>query len=265
MESASDGPIGEVWFQRAEPAATDPALLLKLLFANESLSIQVHPDDSYARSMGLPNGKTEAWYILAAEPDAKVALGLNTSVTAETLRQAITSGAIAELIAWHTVRAGDVIFVPAGTIHAIGAGLVIAEIQQNSDTTFRLFDYGRPRELHVEQGVAVANPGPAVTQAMPRRLTDNRTVLIECPSFVLERVDLPASTQWDLMVDRETWLLATQGDAQVGSIQLGIGQAVFMDADRAVIDVGPGGFSGLVAYTDAPPRQNPLRMIARTT
>ena len=97
----------------------------------------------YAQSMGLPNGKTEAWYVLSATPEAKVALGLKRRLTPQQLREAIDDGSISDLVVWQAVSAGDVIFVPAGTIHAIGAGLVIAEIQQRSDATFRLFDHGR--------------------------------------------------------------------------------------------------------------------------
>ena len=136
--------IGEIWYGRADNSGVDPSLLLKLLFTSQPLSIQVHPNDVFARSMGLPNGKTEAWYILSATPEAKVALGLSRRLTPQQLREAIEDGSIADLIVWHAVSADDVISVPAGTIHAIGAGLVIAELQQRSDTTFRLFDPGRP-------------------------------------------------------------------------------------------------------------------------
>ncbi len=162
--------IGELWFQRADMNAPDPALLLKLLFTKEPLSIQVHPDDAFAQSIGLAHGKTEAWYILSATPGAKVAVGLKRRLAAPQLRTSIEDGSIADLVHWRRVLKDDVIFVPAGTIHAIGAGLVIAEIQQRSDATFRLFDYGRQRELHVDNAVAVANAGPAECQSVPRRL-----------------------------------------------------------------------------------------------
>ena len=161
--------IGEVWFERADAAAPKPALLLKLLFTSEPLSIQVHPDDSFARSIGLPNGKTEAWYILSAKPGAQVAIGLKHPLSAAELRASIEDGSIAEKVQWRSVRSGDVIFVPAGTIHAIGGGIVLAEIQQQSDATFRLFDYGRQRELHVDNAVAVARIGPAAIVWISRR------------------------------------------------------------------------------------------------
>ena len=128
--------VGELWFQRVDKNAPDPALLLKLLFTNEPLSIQVHPDDAFARSMGLPNGKTEAWYILSAAPDAQAAVGLKRRVTPQELHASIRDGSIADLVQWRPGLKGDTIFVPAGTIHAIGAGIVLAEIQQHSDATF---------------------------------------------------------------------------------------------------------------------------------
>src|SRR5579872_6681680 len=174
----SAGPVGELWFQRTDRSAPIPALLLKLLFTSEPLSIQVHPDDAFARSIGLPNGKTEAWYILTATPDARVALGLKRHLTPQQLREAIRDGSIAGLTQWRSVAKGDIIFVPAGTIHAIGAGIVLAEIQQHSDATFRLFDYGRWRQLHEDSAVAVADAGPAQAQIAPRRLTATRTALI---------------------------------------------------------------------------------------
>ncbi len=183
--------IGELWFQRADTNAPDPALLLKLLFTKEPLSIQVHPDDRSAHEIGLAHGKTEAWYILSAIPGAEIAIGLKRRLATAQLRTSIEDGSISDLVQWQQVRTDDLIFMPAGTIHAIGPGLVIAEIQQRSDATFRLFDHGRQRELHVDAAVAAANPGPAERQPAPRRLTDARILLIASPHFALERIDLP--------------------------------------------------------------------------
>src|SRR5437867_1385111 len=152
--------VGELWFERADKNAPAPALLLKLLFTSEPLSIQVHPDDTFARAIGMPNGKSEAWYILSAEPGAQIGVGLKHRVTPQELHASIRSSSIVDLVDWRPVAQGDSIFVPAGTIHAIGAGIVLAEIQHHSDATFRLFDYGRQRELHEDNGVAVANTGP---------------------------------------------------------------------------------------------------------
>ena len=184
--------IGEIWYERPDSAALDPSLLLKLLFTSQPLSVQVHPDDAFAHAMGLPRGKTEAWYVLSAAPEAKVALGLSRRLTAQQLREAIGDGSISSLLVWHTVSANDVLFVPAGTIHAIGAGLVIAELQQRSDTTFRLFDHGRERELHIEDAIMVADAGTADFQVRQSQLTAERRLLVSNLHFGFERIDLTA-------------------------------------------------------------------------
>jgi mannose-6-phosphate isomerase len=249
----SDGAIGELRFQRADKDAPIPALLLKILFTSEPLSIQVHPDDAFARSMGLPNGKTEAWYILSATAEARIAVGLKRHLTPQELRAAIRDGSIAGLTQWRPAVKGDIIFVPAGTIHAIGGGIVLAEIQQRSDTTFRLFDYGRPRQLHEDSAVAVSNAGPLQNQSSPRRLTVARTVLVASQHFVLERVDLPANSNWVLDAHQETWILVIGGQARIGLTSASVGDVVFAEADRAGIEVGPDGMSGLIAYPGPDP------------
>ena len=250
---ASGDPVGELWFQRADNNAPTPALLLKLLFTSEPLSIQVHPDDEFARGIGLPNGKTEAWYILAAIPGARVALGLKRHLTPQQLRMAIRDGSIAGLAQWRPAVKGDIIFVPAGTIHAIGAGIVLAEIQQRSDTTFRLFDYGRQRELHEDSAVAVSDAGPVQAQAGSQHLTAARTVLVASPHFVIEQVDLPANSSWTLNTDRETWILVIEGRARIGVTDTTAGNAIFVKDDSAGIEVGQGGMSCLIAYPGPDP------------
>ena len=249
-DARHDGePIGEIWYERPGPAAADSSLLLKLLFTSQPLSIQVHPDDAFAHSIGLPRGKTEAWYVLRAAPDAKVALGLKHPMTPHELREAIDDGSIAKSVAWQAVSADDAILVPAGTIHAIGAGLVIAEIQQRSDATFRMFDHGRQRELHVENAMMVADTGPAEFQVRPNRLTGERTLLVASPHFRFEKVDLPPHSAWRLEADRETWLLVLGGGARTGSFDVATGDAVFAQADRVAIATGAGGLVALLAYT----------------
>jgi mannose-6-phosphate isomerase len=262
--STSDGPIGELWFERPEPAAPETALLLKLLFTTEPLSIQVHPDDAFARSIGLSNGKTEAWYILSAIPGALVAVGLNYPRSAAELRTAIADGSIANIVHWHPVHKGDVIFIPAGTIHAIGAGIVLAEIQQYSDATFRLFDYGRQRELHIENAVAVATAGPRERQSSPERLSDARTVLTVDPHFALEQIDLLPGSVWTLDAPKETWILAIEGHAQLGATRLSPGDAVFLEADHAEIEVGADGLKALLAYPGPNVNPNALRQRGTT-
>lgn len=241
-------PVGELWFERNAGSAPDPALLVKLLFTTAALSIQVHPDDAFARSIGLPRGKSEAWYILAAAKDAKVALGLRQLLDATQLRHAISDGSIVDLVEWSAVRTGDFLTVPAGTIHAIGAGLVIAEIQQRSDATFRLFDFGRHRELQVEYGVAAARAGPAEEQAEPLDLSPGRTLLAANPHFITEKVDLPPLSTWRLRAPQETWLLAIAGSARIGELEVRLGQALYLEGERSAVQAGQAGFQALIAY-----------------
>ena len=252
--------IGEIWYERSAGAPSDSSLLLKLLFTSEPLSIQVHPDDAFALSMGLARGKSEAWYVLSAAPEAKIALGLKQRITPQQLRDAAKDGSIADLVAWRTVSPGDVIAVPAGTIHAIGAGLVIAEIQQRSDATFRLFDHGRQRELHIESAVAVANPGPADLQAPPSRLTGERTLLISTPHFVVRKDGsaaglhvVPGSGTGDVASRRPT------GSAHAGSFNVAIGDAVFVQSDSVDMHTGSAGMECLVAYAGGGEAPNLLR------
>lgn len=154
-------PVGEIWFP--SPEGEDPELLIKYLFTNERLSVQVHPDDEAARARGYSRGKDEAWLVLAAEPDSTIALGPKQPVSAEELRAAALDDSIVDLLDWRPVKAGDFIYSAAGTVHAIGAGLTMIEIQQNLDLTYRLYDYDRPRALHLDDGIAVATLTPFQT------------------------------------------------------------------------------------------------------
>ena len=193
--------IGEVWFT----GAPDKPLLVKYLFTSERLSIQVHPNDEQARARGLPQGKSECWYILDAEPDATLGLGLKREVPADELRAAAIDGSIEQLMHWRPVRAGDFFMVPAGTIHAVGAGISLLEFQQNSDVTYRLYDYGRPRELHLDEGIAVARAEPypdALAQHLGR--SEFRT-LVDGPQFILAHAD------GDILEDRERWVIPLEG------------------------------------------------------
>lgn len=157
-------------------------LLIKFLFPKERLSVQVHPDDAQARAVGQACGKTECWYVVAAEPGAKVGLGLKPGVTRADLARAIQENRAEHLLNWIDVAPRDMIYVDAGTVHAIGGGAIIIETQQNSDTTYRLYDYGRPRELHVEAGLAATKETTAAGKA--RR--SGKTVLAS-PYFVVEQ------------------------------------------------------------------------------
>jgi mannose-6-phosphate isomerase len=241
--------IGEVWYERSHPTTTPPSLLLKLLFTSQPLSIQVHPDDAYAQSIGLPNGKSEAWYVLSAAPEAKIALGLRHRISSAQLRRAIEDGSVADLVDWRPAHTGDTTAVAAGTIHAIGAGLIIAEIQQRSDATFRMFDYGRGRELHVDNALAASNAGPAEVQESAARLTDTRTLLVSNPHFTFERIDLVPNSVWTLEAKYETWLLVIGGGGRAGSFDVVTGDAIFAQSDCIDILSGGHGLVALMAYT----------------
>ena len=245
--------IGELSYERSNDSAPVSTLLLKLLFTSEPLSIQVHPDDTFARAMGMPNGKSEAWYIISAKPDAKIGVGLTHRVTPQQLRASIRDGSIVELVEWRPVAKGDVIFIPAGTIHALGGGIVLAELQQHSDATFRLFDYGRGRELHEDNAVAVANAWPLRSTSKPARIASERTVLVASRHFVFERLDLPEGSSWALQGETETWMLILDGHAAIGLAAVSAGQAVFLNGGRASIEVGANGLTALVAYPAATP------------
>ena len=205
-----DDPVGrrtgEVWFE----SGGDLPLLAKYIFTSERLSIQVHPNDEQARARGLPQGKSECWTILDAEPGATLGLGLKRPVSKTELRAAALDGSIEELMNWRPVRAGDFVFVPSGTIHAIGAGISLLEFQQNSDVTYRLYDYGRPRELHLDDGIAVANCAPFAGVIEP--LGENRT-LVDGPHFILV-----LATE-DALPDRRRWVMPIEG-AGVGDCYL---------------------------------------------
>ncbi len=146
----SDKKIGEVWFQ------ADLPLLVKFVFTSARLSVQVHPNDAFAAANEDSRGKTEMWYVMRAEPGARLAIGFRESISKERLRESALSGEIDGLLNWIEVQAGDAFFIPAGTVHAIGGGLALCEVQQHSDITYRLYDYGRPRELHLDKAVEVA-------------------------------------------------------------------------------------------------------------
>lgn len=176
----ADTKIGEVWFEDEERLP----LLFKFLFTSERLSIQVHPDDAYAAEHEESLGKTEMWHILRAGENGEIGLGFNEPHSVDELHAAALSGEIEHKMKWRRVKAGETYFVPAGEVHAIGAGVAICEIQQNSDVTYRLYDYGRPRELHLERGLAVSRTGPC------EGLVHGT---VECPYFRTERMRLDAA------------------------------------------------------------------------
>ncbi len=183
--------IGEIWF---EPPPELPSLLVKYIFTSEKLSVQVHPDDAQAIAAGHDDlggggGKEECWLVIDAEPDATLGVGFREALSSERLRAAAIDGSIEDLLVWHPVKAGDFFYIPANTVHAIGAGISLIEVQQNADITYRLYDYGRPRELHLDAGVAVAKGEPH-DPALRFHVGDRGTAkLAEGRYFTLHRLD----------------------------------------------------------------------------
>ena len=179
-------------------------LLLKFLDANKHLSVQVHPDDKYGATLDPPDlGKTEAWYVMHADKGAKIFAGLNADVTKESFRAAIENGETESTLNSFEPKSGDCVFIEAGTMHAIGAGLLIAEIQQASNTTFRVFDWnrvdkdGKPRDLHIQQSIETTNfdLGPVTPSVSTATEFENAKVLVDDPKFVLRRWELEAETK----------------------------------------------------------------------
>lgn len=237
--SARIGESWEIWRDnplpdgRAFGGVADLPLLIKLLDVRETLSVQVHPGDEAARRLeGLPHGKTEGWVVLCAEPGARVAYGLNRELGEDELRERALSGAIEEDLAWREVRAGDVIDVPAGTIHAIGGGILLYEVQQPCDLTYRLYDWGRPRPLHLDRALAVARRSPCAPTAEIRSLGDGREELLRTPWYVLERARLGGVREtgaWEAIT-------VVEGALELDGERIGVGGTLALPPGRWALD-----------------------------
>jgi mannose-6-phosphate isomerase len=178
----------------AAPQSDHFPLLMKFIFPKDKLSVQVHPDDERAQRIGQPCGKNECWYVLAAEKGAKIGLGLKPGTTLSLFERAIKEVRAEQLLNWIDVKAGEMYFVDAGTVHAIGAGSILVETQQNSDTTYRLYDYGRPRELHIEQGLAAIRERTRAGKVLDAKAPD----LVKSPWFTVERHSVKGANTFDL-------------------------------------------------------------------
>ncbi len=223
---------GRTFASVADELGGEFPLLVKLLFPNEKLSVQVHPDDAQAQAFGEARGKTECWYVLEAEPGAAVALGLKDGAGREQVAAAIADGAkgnMESLMEWVPVSVGDMLFVDAGTVHAIGPGVVLLETQQTSDVTYRLYDYGRPRELHLEKGLAVMK-GKTQAGKVKAREMDGFTRLIEQKYFVVDRFDLEKMEEVRVPMEGRGCLVGLKGTVAVitpgDEVELVPGQAV---------------------------------------
>ena len=216
--------VGEIWFEH--PASEELPILVKYIFTSEKLSVQVHPDDAEARKRGFDRGKTECWYVLDAAPGSTLGLGLKEPLSAEQICAAALDGSIEQIVDWKPVQPGDFVFVPGGTIHAVGAGISLLEFQQNSDVTFRLYDYGRPRELHIDDAAAVSHSD--FDSKCFKRTGGAEGVLIDGHQFSLVRAtrvaDLPSS-----FAGRRRWVIPLEGTARAGEAEASAGGCLLVD------------------------------------
>ncbi len=241
-EGDSNLTLGEItrkWPQ--EFSADQPGefpLLMKFLFPREWLSVQVHPNDAEAQAIGQPRGKNECWYVLSAEPHAKLVLGFREELTPEQMQRAIHQGTLESKLQYVSVKAGDMVYVEAGTIHAIGPGMVVLETQQYSDTTYRLYDYGRPRELHLNDGLAVtkARTNSGVVAPVER---DGFTRLISTPYFIVDRFQTEAATSNDLQLTGKMQILVALHEG--ASVRTSDARRVELPAGHAVVLPGRDG------------------------
>ena len=221
--------IGEIWYDASDAPLP---LLAKWLFTSDKLSVQVHPNDMQAKARGARSGKEECWYIVSAEPGACLGIGLKQPVDADTLRAAAISGEIEHMLDWKPVQAGDYYYIPAGTVHAIGAGVTLVELQQNADITYRLYDYQRldngiMRELHLDDGISVSKAAPyfdprSVRSAASRQLVDG-------PFFRLwlvhEKENFPKLPAFE-----KCWIIPIAGQINWNGDTAGLGNCLYVGA-----------------------------------
>ena len=237
-------------------------LLIKILDANAKLSVQVHPDDNYAQKVENEPGKTEMWYIIEAEPGAKLVYGLKAGTTKEEFADAVKSGKIEKYLNEITVEKGDIFYMPSGTIHAIEDGILLAEIQQNSDTTYRVYDWnrvgkdGKPRELHIERALDVINFDEKIIQAksIPLTISNNnykRSFLAACPHFVTEKIDNNSIYQLNTGGKRFYIIVNLRGQAGISSngkvYNLSPGDTYFLPANLGNVNID-GNNEMLISY-----------------
>jgi mannose-6-phosphate isomerase len=241
-------------------------LLVKMLDAHQVLSVQVHPDDDRGRRLAADNGKTEAWVILHAEPGSLIYAGLRRGVTRDDLAAAMRNGTVEPLLHRFEPQPGDCILIPAGTVHAIGAGVVLAEIQQMSDATFRIYDWGRtghdgrPRKLHPDEALEStdfdAGPVDPVASRPEPIAGGTREDLVRCPYFALERLRLDAGASGGVPVggpERFTILVGLEGSAEVRhggkATPLGYGQTLLLPAALGACTLVPRGGASVLTCT----------------
>lgn len=234
---------GQTLASVAEKLGSEFPLLVKILFPADKLSVQVHPDDAQARALRETRGKTECWYVLEAEPNATVALGLKPGVGAKEVAASVESGTMESLMQHVPVAVGDMLFVDAGTVHAIGPGVVLLETQQTSDVTYRLYDYGRPRELHLDKGLQVLKSKTQAGKVAPR-VMNGFTRLIEQKYFTVDRFDVPAAGEVSVSFSGSGCLVGLAGKGIVktvdGDIEINPGAALVVPCGSQTVAVETG-------------------------
>lgn len=233
-----DRRIGEIWF--SNPAGRDAPIMVKLLFTSERLSIQVHPGDAAAQAVGYPRGKEECWLILDAQSGAELGVGLNRQSNHQELHSAALDGSIVDMIDWRPSRTHDFVYNQAGTIHAIGPGLIVVEVQQNVDCTYRLYDYGRPRELHLGEGLKISNPGPVHDPRDTVVDPQANRMLVSGPHFYLAQLANPIDPDILAQATGELTFLPLAAGCGVGGENIPLGEAVLLE-DASLIQIEPGG------------------------
>lgn len=227
-------------------------ILTKFIHSNDNLSIQVHPDDAYATEHHGENGKTEMWYILEAEKDSKLIVGFNRELDRDGFLKALREGSLVEVMNFESVQKGDVLFMPTGRVHALGPGIVLAEIQQTSDMTYRIYDWdrkgpdGKPREMHIDHALNVMDYARLDNYKTDYRPLLNSTVnLVDCPYFTTQymRFDRPVDKDYNL-IDSFVIYMCTEGKVDLyypggGPEQLSKGDSILIPASLKEISIVP--------------------------
>ncbi|MFC4292806.1 class I mannose-6-phosphate isomerase [Sphingorhabdus arenilitoris] len=238
--------IGEIWYEA--PEGGNSPLLVKWLFTSEKLSVQVHPNDAQAKARGYLSGKEECWYIVSAQPGSLLGIGLRQAISKDDLRAAALSGGIEALIDWRPVHAGEYYYIPAGTIHAIGPGITLVEVQQHADITYRLYDYGRLdnghlRTLHLDDALAVATLLPYSDSRSGKAKTG--AMLTDGPFFRLLLADAGSRDKISGLTGSK-WIVPVAGAVSIDEEIVDVGECLLASED-AVIDLTDDGLALIAA------------------
>lgn len=235
LPSGQNGRIGEIWYENDHDRGALP-LKIKHIFTSEKLSIQVHPNDAQAQRIGQPSGKDEAWFVIECEPGATIGVGMTEPIDESVFRAAVAAGELERWIDWKPVSPGDFLYIPAGTIHAVGAGISMLEIQRNVDITYRLFDYGRPRELHLEQGLEagkLARFEGAIIHPMEQE-GSRAMIADQCSPFWIDEHRWPVGHRELFSSDKPIWFMPTVGAGLIEGQNWSKGQCWLIDGSATV-------------------------------